>query len=674
MRRLLSTLRLLGVSVMALWVLNACTPENSDSKDSPPGNLLIDAQLSPTGCETYIGAHPIYPGELLCCSAPAPGSVPECGAGDTPDIACVMEYQFCDNGFATMAFSPNPASGQPGHGTSTSGSWVVNSVTGELTITTSVFFAVMNMTMDTVEKYPHAFVYDSGNKLDLHSLAAVSIDKDGIGTYNRHVTSINDVDSMFGSAHMEADTNTNIAVTVTGYSGTKVQNIVCTPADNMICKVTPPSEVTDSSGTHSLPIHLFKSPAGKKMYQTNEAKVLVFERQSNLCAGIECGEHGFCGGGACICTHGYSGEFCEVADPCANVVCGGNESCFMGSCVCDFGFEGESCVDINECDPNPCLNGSSCTEGSPGTYTCSCADGYAGVNCETCSSDTDRDGYGDPTSDKCTYPLLDCDDTRVTVYPGAPELCDGVNNQCSGDSSTDEGYSNCGSMVQIIEPGLTGTFSMGDNFEEGWTDERPVHSVTLSAFEMDRHEITNAEYAECVNDSSCDAPSSSGSYSRTTYYGDASFDDFPVIWMTWKQVDDYCNWAGKRLPTEAEWEYAARGGLEGKRYPWGDDITSDNANYGLQVGDTSRVEFYAPNSFGLFDMAGNVWEWVADWFNASYYSDSIEDNPKGATRGVRRVSRGGSFDHSAFGLRVAGRCDFCHIDNHGNNLGGRCAR
>jgi len=146
--------------------------------------------------------------------------------------------------------------------------------------------------------------------------------------------------------------------------------------------------------------------------------------------------------------------------------------------------------------------------------------------------------------------------------------------------------------------------------------------------------------------------------------------------MEWNQLNEYCNWAGKRLPTEAEWEYSARGGLTGKRYPWGDDISSLNANYGMNIGDTSPVESYEPNGYGLYDMAGNVWEWVFDWYNEDNYFDCPfpDTDPTGPSSGFRRVTRGGSWDHRTFGLRVANRCDNCHADRHGNNLGGRCVQ
>ena len=129
---------------------------------------------------------------------------------------------------------------------------------------------------------------------------------------------------------------------------------------------------------------------------------------------------------------------------------------------------------------------------------------------------------------------------------------------------------------------------------------------------MDTHEVTNSEYAACVSGTGCTAPSNATSSTRASYYGNTSFNNFPVIYVTWNQATAYCAWAGKRLPTEAEWEYAARGGLSGKRYPWGDSIGGTEANY-LGSGDpwdddTSPAENYAPNGYGLYDMAGNVFE------------------------------------------------------------------
>ncbi len=204
-----------------------------------------------------------------------------------------------------------------------------------------------------------------------------------------------------------------------------------------------------------------------------------------------------------------------------------------------------------------------------------------------------------------------------------------------------------------------GCFDMGDAFSEGHWDERPVHNVCISAFSMDIHEVTNAEYAACVDDGACTAPEYPSSFSRTSYYGNAAYDDFPVIWVDWYQATAYCTWAGKRLPTEAEWEYAARGGLAGKRYPWGDSISGSNANYQNSGdpwdNDTSRVKYYAANNYGLYDTAGNVWEWVNDWYQDDYYEESPTQDPPGPPSGTYKVFRGGSWEDTTYFVRVAER-------------------
>ncbi|UCD88665.1 MAG: SUMF1/EgtB/PvdO family nonheme iron enzyme, partial [Desulfobacterales bacterium] len=213
-----------------------------------------------------------------------------------------------------------------------------------------------------------------------------------------------------------------------------------------------------------------------------------------------------------------------------------------------------------------------------------------------------------------------------------------------------------------------GCFDMGDAFSEGDEDELPVHNVCISAFEMDVHEVTNAEYAECVNDGACTPPTQPSSCTRMTYYGNPAYDDFPVIHVDWNQATDYCSWAGgKRLPTEAEWEYAARGGLSDKRFPWGDSINGTDANFWDSGdpwdNDTSQVEYYTPNGYGLYDMAGNVWEWVNDWYQSDYYTVSPPNDPPGpgAAGSTSRVLRGSSLSHLSNDLRVANR-SYAHPD------------
>jgi formylglycine-generating enzyme required for sulfatase activity len=214
-----------------------------------------------------------------------------------------------------------------------------------------------------------------------------------------------------------------------------------------------------------------------------------------------------------------------------------------------------------------------------------------------------------------------------------------------------------------------GSFQMGSN--DGDSDEKPVHKVYISKFWMDKYEVTNGEYKKCVDAGSCRAPSESKSYTRSSYYGDSRYDSYPVIYVSWDDAWKYCQWKGKRLPTEAEWEYAARGGLKGKKYPNGDTISESEANFGGN--DTQPVGYYSPNGYGLYDMAGNVSEWVSDWYEANYYKSSPPRDPQGPSNGEYRVVHGGSWYIYGGSIRVSHRSTNSPTD--GNDAAGfRCAR
>jgi formylglycine-generating enzyme required for sulfatase activity len=209
-------------------------------------------------------------------------------------------------------------------------------------------------------------------------------------------------------------------------------------------------------------------------------------------------------------------------------------------------------------------------------------------------------------------------------------------------------------MVLVYVP--AGEFSMGS--DNGNSDEKPVHKVTLDAFWIDQTEVTNAMYAKCVADGgACPPPSATRSEMRDDYYGVSEFDNYPVVYVNWSQANTYCSWAKRRLPTEAEWEKAARG-MDGSTYPWGNNAPNVNLlNYNSNVGDTTMVGKY-PNGksfYGAYDMAGNVWEWVNDWYGKTYYKNSPASNPLGPDTDVYRVYRGGSWKGDYNSVRSAYR-------------------
>jgi formylglycine-generating enzyme required for sulfatase activity len=207
-----------------------------------------------------------------------------------------------------------------------------------------------------------------------------------------------------------------------------------------------------------------------------------------------------------------------------------------------------------------------------------------------------------------------------------------------------------------------GSFEMGRTDGAGF--EQPVHTVTLEGYWIDRTEVTNLQYLHCVAAGACTPPSRSDSLTRDTYYGDRTYANYPVISLDWQQAADYCEWAGARLPTEAEWEHAARG-PEGHVYPWGDTFDGTRLNYcdascPLRHSDSAFDDGHADTapvgSFptgaswcGALDLAGNIAEWVADFVNP-YPSEDVV-NPTGPADGYRHVIRGGSwYDNEVYTL------------------------
>jgi serine/threonine-protein kinase len=199
-----------------------------------------------------------------------------------------------------------------------------------------------------------------------------------------------------------------------------------------------------------------------------------------------------------------------------------------------------------------------------------------------------------------------------------------------------------------------GTFSMGSEVSD---DEKPIHPVDLAAYYIDKFEVTNAAYKRCVDAGACAAPKKSNSSTRPAYYGNPEFDEYPVIYVDWNMAKTYCEWHDARLPTEAEWEKAARG-TDGRTYPWGESIDCEKANYQSScAGDTKQVGSYlgGVSPYGTYDMAGNVWEWVNDWYDGTYYQNSPSSNPLGPDTGSSRVLRGGSWGSGDGSARSADR-------------------
>jgi formylglycine-generating enzyme required for sulfatase activity len=220
----------------------------------------------------------------------------------------------------------------------------------------------------------------------------------------------------------------------------------------------------------------------------------------------------------------------------------------------------------------------------------------------------------------------------------------------------------------------TGKFIMGSN--NGNLDERPAREVELDAFYMDLYEVTNSSYQICVIAGACTRPAleALGSF-LTNYYDEPEYGDYPVVYVNWFQARSYCSWRGAKLPTEAQWEKAARG-TDSPIYPWGPYISCDRANYGYCTQSTSAVGSYAEGTspYGLHDMAGNVWEWTADWYSDAYYQISpFPSNPTGPDTGLFRVLRGGSFADDDKSQRSSFRNkDLPESFNW--NIGFRCAR
>ena len=235
-----------------------------------------------------------------------------------------------------------------------------------------------------------------------------------------------------------------------------------------------------------------------------------------------------------------------------------------------------------------------------------------------------------------------------------------------------------------------GEFQMGS---DSYDDEKPVHTVYVDAFYMDKYEVMNAQYKAFIDENpEWRKDRIPDQYHAGLYLYDWSGnnyplgkDNHPVIYVSWYAAMAYAKWAGKRLPTEAEWEKAARGGLIGQKYPWGNSIDLSKANYDRSIGNTTPVGRYAPNAYGLYDMAGNVWEWCLDEYRGDFYARSPRRNPvSGGNISIiisnftnvksSRVLRGGSWSLNSYFVRVTNRSYLTPADTFSLSVGFRCAR
>jgi formylglycine-generating enzyme required for sulfatase activity len=204
---------------------------------------------------------------------------------------------------------------------------------------------------------------------------------------------------------------------------------------------------------------------------------------------------------------------------------------------------------------------------------------------------------------------------------------------------------------------------------------QPAREVWLDGYLIYKTEVTNAMYANCARNGSCGQPVSADSNLRNNYYNNPTYADYPVVHVDWYSASNYCQWAGGRLPTEAEWEKAARG-PDGQLFPWGDEAPTDQlANNNALFNDTTPIGAFPAGAspYGVLDMTGNVWEWTADWYEADYYSYAPAENPQGPTTSSvnQRTGRGGSWEWN-HAVSSATYHDWWEPYKSGSGVGFRC--
>ena len=274
--------------------------------------------------------------------------------------------------------------------------------------------------------------------------------------------------------------------------------------------------------------------------------------------------------------------------------------------------------------------------------------------------------------------------TVATPKPIVPEVPTELEPEIIAELIIPEG------MVLIPE----GEFQMGSNDGHADNDEQPVHTVHLDAFYIDANEVTNGEFKDFVlANPEWQKEQVEEKFHDGNYLQDWNGNNFPlgerehpVRYVSWYAAMAYAVWMDKRLPTEAEWEKAARGGLEKKQYPWGNGINFNRANYGKKLGETTPVGEYPANDYGVHDIAGNVWEWCLDGYQADFYANSPRRNPTAGANNVEnivndfenivdfRVIRGGGWNSEPEWLRASNRHGTSPAYAGIGALGFRCAK
>lgn len=338
------------------------------------------------------------------------------------------------------------------------------------------------------------------------------------------------------------------------------------------------------------------------------------------------------------------------------------------------GTQSRSCIDGQYGPFGDCVDPDECADGTTETRPCSTDVGVCVVGTETygCASSGPGKIFRMVALGDCDGVLPSSEDSNddggctVADLNGLDEDCDGIveNGPC---------------MVPVA----AGEFSMGCDASYPFPCGvgASLHTIDVSDYSIDKFEVTNGQYQICEGLGACTPPGANSSFTRGSYYNAPAFDGHPVIYVTWSQAEAYCAWAGKRLPTEAEWEKAAKGASPSSNsFPWGSDSPDcDRANYNNCMGDTVAAGSYPSGAspFGAMDMAGNVAEWVNDWYDESYYPTSPTTDPLGPGSGTNKVRRGGNFTSTTSsggnGVSTYFRLSFDPTSSH-FGIGFRCAK